>query len=180
MPSVSSSFNDVFSRYGVHTSIFDNMHVTAAFATSEPDSIERIMKRAGKSFSDPRLLFGRGHRSRSQHEVERYVLGEQDGRGLHGDRQFLFVNAARPFIAGKLRHFAEPRLKRLARDFFHGERAAFVQTRKTLDTPGTPEIDWIGVRAAVAYAAPLRTAPLGQAETDMPSLSVLDLNHGID
>jgi type IV secretion system protein VirD4 len=183
---ICQSFNDVFSRYGVHTSIFDNMHITAAFATSEPDSIERIIKRAGKalemreSYSDPRLLFGRGHRSRSQHEVERYVLGEQDVRGLHGDRQFLFVNAARPFIAGKLRHFAEPRLKRLARDFFHGERAAFVQTRETLDTPGAPVIDWIGVRAAIAYAAPMRTTPTVESETVMPSLSVLDLNPGID
>jgi len=183
---ICQSFNDVFSRYGVHTSIFDNMHITAAFATSEPDSIERIIKRAGKalemreSFSDPRLLFGRGHRSRSQHEVERYILGEQDVRGLHGEKQFLFVNAARPFTARKLRHFAEPRLKRLARDFFHGERAAFVQTLETLDTPGAPVIDWIGVRAAIAYATPMRTTRAVESDTAMPSLSVLDLNPGID
>ncbi len=30
------SFNDVFSKYGDKTPLFDNMHITAAFATSEP------------------------------------------------------------------------------------------------------------------------------------------------
>jgi type IV secretion system protein VirD4 len=38
---ICQSFNDVFKHYGAHTSIFDNCHVTAAFATSEPTSIER-------------------------------------------------------------------------------------------------------------------------------------------
>jgi type IV secretion system protein VirD4 len=183
---ICQSFNDVFSRYGVHTSIFDNMHITAAFATSEPDSIERIIKRAGKavemreSFSDPRLLFGRGHRSRSQHEIERYVLGEQDVRGLHCDKQFLFVNGVRPFIAGKLRHYAEPRLRRMARNFFGGERAAFVQTRETLDTPGAPVNDWKGVIAVRSYTPPLQAPTRAPADEKALARAVMDFNPEID
>src|SRR3546814_4341589 len=42
------SFNDVFGKYGVHTSIFDNMHITVSFSTSEPKSIKSIIERAGK------------------------------------------------------------------------------------------------------------------------------------
>uniref|UniRef100_B0T9A5 TRAG family protein n=1 Tax=Caulobacter sp. (strain K31) TaxID=366602 RepID=B0T9A5_CAUSK len=177
---ICQSFNDVFKHYGVHTSIFDNCHVTAAFATSEPGSIERIVKRAGRalemreSFSDPRLLFGTGHRSRNQAEVERYVLAEQDVRALPGDKQFLFVNNAKPFLADKIRYFEEPLFAARSRDFFHGERARFVQTRQTLDTPGRPPIDWLGVEAVEPYAAPLQPMPSAAfACTD--GLSIVDL-----
>ncbi len=180
---ICQSFNDVFKHYGVHTSIFDNVHVTAAFATSEPTSIERIVKRAGKalemreSFSDPRLAFGRGHRSRSQSEVERYVLAEQDVRGLDAGKQFLFVNNAKPFLAQKLRYFEEPGLAPLTRDFFHGERASFVQTPETLDVPGRPPIDWLGVRAAQAYAPPLQPVPSSAPSTMGVELSIAGLTY---
>lgn len=166
---ICQSFNDVFKHYGVHTSIFDNCHVTAAFATSEPTSIERIVKRAGRSlemresFSDPRLAFGKGQRSRSQAEVDRYILAEQDVRGLDGDKQFLFVNNAKPFQAEKIRFYEDPTLAARARNFFHGERARFVQSREALDTPEAPPIDWLGVRAAQPYVAPLRPAKEGDA-----------------
>src|SRR3546814_12041739 len=82
------SFNDVFGKYGVHTSIFDNMHITVSFSTSEPKSIKSIIERAGKhleyreSFSDPRSLFHKGNRSTSLGAQERYILGEQPVRGL--------------------------------------------------------------------------------------------------
>jgi type IV secretion system protein VirD4 len=177
---ICQSFNDVFKHYGTHTSIFDNCHVTAAFATSEPTSIERIVKRAGRSlemresYSDPRLLFGAGYRSRNQAEVERYILAEQDVRALPGDKQFLFVNNAKPFLADKIRYFEEPLLAGLTRDFFHGEKARFVQTRETLDTPGKPPIDWLGVAAVEPYAAPMQGAPAAaMACTD--GLSIVDL-----
>jgi type IV secretion system protein VirD4 len=170
---ICQSFNDVFKHYGVYTSIFDNMYVTAAFATSEPGSIERIVKRAGKSlemresYSDPRLLFGKGHRSRNQSEVERYVLAEQDVRALDGGKQFLFVNNAKPFLAEKIRFYEDPVLAPRTRDFFHGERAVFVQTPTTLDTPGKPPIDWLGVRAVAPYLAPMREAE-GQGRPRRP------------
>lgn len=162
---ICQSFSDVFKHYGVHTSIFDNCHLTAAFATSEPTSIERVVKRAGRalemreSFSDPRLAFGKGHRSRNQAEVERYILGEQDVRGLPTDKQFLFVNNAKPFIADKIRYFDVPVIAAVTRNFFAGERALFVQTPATLDTPGAPPNDWLGVRAARPAGPPLQTAP---------------------
>ncbi|OYX00553.1 MAG: conjugal transfer protein TraG, partial [Caulobacter vibrioides] len=44
---VCQSFNDVFSKYGDKTPLFDNMHITATFATSEPTSIEKVTRRAG-------------------------------------------------------------------------------------------------------------------------------------
>jgi type IV secretion system protein VirD4 len=161
---ICQSFNDVFKHYGVHTTLFDNCHLTAAFATSEPDSIDRIVKRAGRalemreSFSDPRHAFGKGHRSRAQAEAERYVLAEQDVRGLGGDQQFLFVNNAKPFRTEKIRFYEEPGLKTRTRDFFAGDRALFTQTPRTLDTPGPPPIDWLGVRAVEPYLSPLRRA----------------------
>lgn len=178
---ICQSFNDVFKHYGVHTSIFDNCHVTAAFATSEPGSIERIVKRAGRSlemresFSDPRQVFGTGHRSRNQAEVERYVLAEQDVRALPGDKQFLFVNNAKPFLADKIRYFDEPLFAARTRDFFHGERARFVQTRETLDTPGAPPIDWLGVTAVEPYAAPLRPFQNAVSAACSDGLSIVDL-----
>jgi type IV secretion system protein VirD4 len=162
---ICQSFNDVFKYYGVHTSIFDNCHVTAAFATSEPTSIERVVKRAGRalemreSFSDPRLAFGKGHRSRNQAEVERYILAEQDVRALPADKQFLFVNNAKPFITDKIRHHQEPAIAAVTRNFHRGERARFVQTPETLDIPGKPPIDWLGVRAVVPSTPPLQPAP---------------------
>ena len=58
---ICQSFNDVFSKYGDRTPLFDNMHITATFATSEPTSIDKVVKRAGKalelreSYSDPAL-----------------------------------------------------------------------------------------------------------------------------
>lgn len=161
---ICQSFNDVFKHYGMHTSIFDNCHVTAAFATSEPGSIERIIKRAGKSlemresYSDPRLMFGKGARSRNQSETERYVLAEQDVRGLDAGKQFLFVNNAKPFLADKVRFYEDPVLAPRTRDFFGGERATFEQTPTTLDTPGPPPIDWLGIRAIRPYVPPLRAA----------------------
>jgi type IV secretion system protein VirD4 len=180
---ICQSFNDVFKHYGVHTSIFDNMHVTAAFATSEPDGIERIVKRAGRalemreSFSDPRLLFGKGHRSRSQAEVERHVLAEQDVRGLDAGKQFLFVNNAKPFLAEKVRYFEEPGFASRTRNPFRGERARFVQTPEGLDAPGPPPIDWLGVRAAEAYVRPLQPGPAGAAIDPASGLDLFDLGY---
>lgn len=178
---ICQSFNDVFKHYGVHTSIFDNCHITAAFATSEPTSIERIIKRAGRSlemresFSDPRLMFGKGHRSRNQAEVERYVLAEQDVRALPGGKQFLFVNNAKPFLADKIRFWEEPLFSVHCRDFFHGEKAGFVQTPETLDVPGKPPIDWLGVRAIEDYAPPMRGADVAMTLACADGLSILDL-----
>ncbi|MBO9546981.1 MAG: type IV secretory system conjugative DNA transfer family protein [Caulobacter sp.] len=187
---ICQSFNDVFKYYGVHTSIFDNCHVTAAFATSEPTSIERVVKRAGRalemreSFSDPRLAFAKGHRSRSQAEVERYILGEQDVRALPADKQFLFVNNAKPFVTDKLRYHEEPALKARTRNFFAGERARFVQTPETLDTAGPPPIDWLGVRPVEPYAPPLQPAPdvgAGAGQAPPPaSLSIADLVYSFE
>ena len=158
---VCQSFNDVFKHYGVHTSIFDNCHVTAAFAPSEPGGIELIVKRAGRSlemrdsYSDPRQLFGKGARSRTQSESERYVLAEQDVRGLDSDNQFLFVNNAKPFRTEKIRFYEEPRLAARTRNFHGGDRAIFSQTPENLDTPGPPPIDWLRVRAVEPYVPPL-------------------------
>lgn len=185
---ICQSFNDVFKHYGIHTSIFDNVHVTAAFATSEPASIERIVKRAGRalemreSYSDPRLLFGKGVRSRNQAEVERYVLAEQNVRALPGDKQFLFVNNAKPFLADKIRFFEEPLFAKHARDFFHGERARFVQTRETLDVPARPPIDWLGVRAVQPFDRPMQPveAPFGPLFAHKGGLSIADLVHDED
>jgi type IV secretion system protein VirD4 len=178
---ICQSFNDVFKAYGVHTSIFDNCHVTAAFATSEPASIERVIKRAGRalemreSFSDPRHPLGKGARSRSQSEAERYVLGEQNVRGLDADRQFLFVNNAKPFVTEKIRYFEEPFLAARARNYYKGERALHVQTASALDTPGAPHVDWLGVRPAKPYVRPLQDALEGQTPAAQSDLAAQDV-----
>jgi len=114
---ICQSFNDVFSKYGDKTPLFDNMHITAAFATSEPTSIEKVTRRAGKalelrdSYSDPRTIFGRAHRSTSQSEQQRYILSEEDVRGLDDRKQFLFVNNTKPILADKIRYYEEPFFK---------------------------------------------------------------------
>lgn len=148
---ICQSFNDVFGNYGVHTSIFDNMHITSAFSTSEPNSIEKIIKRAGKalefreSYSSPRSFLGRGSRTKSVSEQERYILGEQHVRGLDNTKQFIFVNNAKPLIADKIRYYEDPFFKKVTKDFFHGARAEHKQSPSNLDVPGRPQIDWLGV-----------------------------------
>ena len=151
---ICQSFNDVFSRYGDKTPLFDNMHITAAFATSEPTSIEKVTRRAGKalelrdSFSDPRSLFSRAHRSTSQSEQQRYILSEEDVRGLDDRQQFLFVNNCKPIRADKIRYYEEPFFQARTGDYFHGVPAAYVQEPGNADLPGRAQNDWLGVRAA--------------------------------
>jgi type IV secretion system protein VirD4 len=152
------SFNDVFGKYGVHTSIFDNMHITVTFATSEPKSIRSIIERAGKaleyreSYSDPRSFLQKGNRSTSMAEQERYILAEQHVRGLPATREFVFVNNAKPIIADKIKHYEDPYYKTVAVDFHGKKRAKFEQTQQTMDRPSAKVIiDWVGVRAAVPF-----------------------------
>ena len=155
------SFNDVFGKYGVHTSIFDNMHITVCFATSEPKSIRSIIERAGKwleyreSYSDPRTLFGTSNRTTSLAEHDRYILAEQHVRGLDAGKEFVFVNNAKPLIADKIKHYTDPYFKTVSVDFHGKQRARFKQTQATMDRPAAKvQVDWIGVRAAIAYVAP--------------------------
>jgi type IV secretion system protein VirD4 len=177
---ICQSFNDVFSRYGDRTPLFDNMHITAAFATSEPTSIEKVTRRAGKalemreSFSDPRTLFGRAHRSTSQSEQQRYILSEEDVRGLDDRKQFLFVNNAKPILADKIRYYEEPFFRARTGDYFHGQPAAYVQKPGAADLPGPAQIDWKGVRAVGpppprfrGVTPPAATAPTIDAANDL-------------
>eukprot|EP01037_Dinobryon_pediforme_P015028 gene15027-15168_t len=156
---ICQSFNDVFSKYGDKTPLFDNMHITAAFATSEPTSIEKVTRRAGKalelreSYSDPRTLFGRGHRSTSQSEQQRYILSEEDVRGLDDTKQFLFVNNTKPIVADKIRYYEEAFFAERSCDYFHGATAEHVQAPGAADLPGAVKIDWAGVKPAVAAPA---------------------------
>jgi len=157
---VCQSFNDVLSKYGDKTPLLDNMHITAAFATSEPTSIEKVIRRAGKAleyrkgYSDPRSLFSRAHRIASQSEQQRYILSEEDVRGLASDEQFLFVSNCKPIRAKKIRYFDDPFFKAKAGDFFNGRPAAYVQKPNDADLPGLAVIDWRNVRPP--DGAPLR------------------------
>ncbi len=153
---ICQSFNDVFSKYGDKTPLFDNMHITAAFATSEPTSIEKVTRRAGKalelrdSYSDPRSWLGSGHRSVSRSEQQRYILSEEDVRGLDDGKQFLFVNNAKPILADKIRYYEDPFFSARAGDYYHGAVASHVQTPGHADLPGKASIDWQDVRPVKA------------------------------
>jgi type IV secretion system protein VirD4 len=195
---VCQSFNDVFSKYGDKTPLFDNMHITATFATSEPTSIEKVTRRAGKalemrdSYSDPRTIFGRAHRSTSQSEQQRYILSEEDVRGLDDRKQFLFVNNTKPILADKIRYYEEPFFKARAGDYFHGVPAAYEQRPGAADLPGKAHIDWKGVRAVQAApegfagVAPPRPRRAGQspaagaAAEDLPPSGHLDPGEYLD
>jgi len=158
---ICQSFNDVFSKYGDRTPLFDNMHITATFATSEPASIKKVIERAGKSlelresYSNPRTVFSRTSRSVSYGEQQRYILSEEDVRGLEETRQFLFVNNCKPILADKIRYWEEPFFAERAGDYFHQQRAKYQQLRSEPDLPGRPEIDWLGVKCV--EAAPIRS-----------------------
>jgi type IV secretion system protein VirD4 len=149
---ICQSFNDVFSKYGDHTPLFDNMHITATFATSEPASIKKVIERAGKSlelrasYSNPRTLLSRTSRSVSYGEQQRYVLSEEDVRGLDEGKQFLFVNNCKPILADKIRYWEEPFFAERAGDYFHEKPAAYAQVRGKSDLPGKPQVAWLGVR----------------------------------
>jgi type IV secretion system protein VirD4 len=169
---ICQSFNDVFSKYGDKTPLFDNMHITAAFATSEPTSIEKVTRRAGKalelrdSYSDPRTIFGRAHRSTSQSEQQRYILSEEDVRGLDDRKQFLFVNNTKPILADKIRYYEEPFFKARTGDYFHGAPAAYEQRPGHADLPGPAHIDWLGVLAVGPAPAPFQGVRTPRAALD--------------
>jgi type IV secretion system protein VirD4 len=174
---ICQSFNDVFSKYGDRTPLFDNMHLTACFATSEPTSIEKVTRRAGKSlemresFSDPRTIFGRAHRSTSQSEQQRYILSEEDVRGLPDNKQYLFVNNAKPILADKIRYYEEPFFQARTGNYFHGELAKYVQKPGAADLPCAASNDWKGVRAVSAPPPPFRGV---QAPVSSPAGEPLD------
>jgi type IV secretion system protein VirD4 len=157
---ICQSFNDVFSKYGDRTPLFDNMHITATFATSEPASIKKVIERAGKSlelrasYSNPRTLFSRTSRSVSYAEQQRYILSEEDVRGLDPRKQFLFVNNCKPILADKIRYWKAPFFAKRAGDYFHEKPAAYTQLRGKADLPGAAQIDWLGVRC-VSAAPPM-------------------------
>jgi len=195
---VCQSFNDVFSKYGDKTPLFDNMHITATFATSEPTSIEKVTRRAGKalemrdSYSDPRTIFGRAHRSTSQSEQQRYILSEEDVRGLDDRKQFLFVNNTKPILADKIRYYEEPFFNARAGNYFHGVPAVYEQRPGAADLPGKAHIDWKGVRAVqeppegfagVAPPRPRRGGPdaaSGASAEDLPPSGHLDPGEYLD
>jgi type IV secretion system protein VirD4 len=174
------------------------MHITATFATSEPTSIEKVTRRAGKalemreSYSDPRTLFGRAHRSTSQSEQQRYILSEEDVRGLDDRKQFLFVNNTKPILADKIRYYEEPFFKERAGDYFHGVPAVYEQRPCAADLPGTAHIDWRGVRAVqpaqegfIGVSPPRRRrdglqGAAGAAAEDLPPSGHLDPGEYLD
>jgi type IV secretion system protein VirD4 len=165
---VCQSFNDVFAKYGERTSIFDNMHITATFSTSEPASIKKVIERAGKSleyresFSNPRTMFSRSSRSVSYGEQQRYILSEEDVRALDENKQLLFVNNTKPIMADKIRYWEEPWFAERCGDFFGEKMAAYVQPRGKPDRPSKPKIAWEGVRA-IEDAPPMPAPPKRKA-----------------
>jgi type IV secretion system protein VirD4 len=180
---VCQSFNDVFAKYGGQTAIFDNMHITAVCATSEPASIKKVIERAGKarelreSYSDPRGFSSRGHRSVSRSEQQQYILSEEDVRGLPQDQQYLFVNNCKPIRAGKIRYWTNPILATHAGGFFNGVSAKYQQQAGRFDLPGRAKIDWLGVRAVVPAPPFVRAQqaamPPAQAVPPMPGVPEL-------
>jgi type IV secretion system protein VirD4 len=169
---VCQSFNDVFAKYGERTALFDNMHITACTATSEPASIRKIIERAGKSremresYSDPRGFRLDGHRSVSRSEQQQYILSEEDVRGLDSGKQYVFVNNCKPILADKLRYWEDPVLAPHCGGFFHGEKARYQQRAGGFDAPGRPQIDWLGVRAVEAAPPLSQTRQSARSQAD--------------
>jgi type IV secretion system protein VirD4 len=177
---ICQSFNDVFSKYGERTALFDNMHITLCVATSEPASIRKIIERAGKSremrasFSDPRGFRLAGHRTVSRSEQQQYILSEEDVRGLDSSKQYLFVNNCKPILAEKLRYWEEPVLAQFCGNFFHGEKARYQQRAGKFDVPGTPKIDWLGVRAVEAAPLLAETRQSARTQADQATRAEAD------
>ena len=167
---VCQSFNDVYKAYGQNTSLFDNMHVTCCFATSEPNSIRGIVTRAGRatemceSFSAPSTIFGRAHYSRSLSEQRREILSQNDVRKLPATKQLLFVNNTKPILADKIRYYEDPWFKMVTTDYFHGRKASVRQGPDALDVPGRPEIDWLGVMPVMSAVVAATAADAVAAE----------------
>lgn len=153
---ICQSFNDVFAKYGDRTALFDNMHITAVCATSEPASMKKIIERAGKSlelresYSNPRTLFSKSHRSISLGEQQRYLLSEEDVREMPKDEQLLFVNGCKPIKASKIQYLRERLFKKHCGNYFNKVLATYEQKAGKADLPTTrSKIDWVGVRAVL-------------------------------
>ncbi|MHB8283565.1 MAG: type IV secretory system conjugative DNA transfer family protein [Caulobacteraceae bacterium] len=158
---ICQSFNDVFSKYGDRTALFDNMHITSVCATSEPASMKKIIERAGKSlelresFSNPRTLFSKSHRSVSLGEQQRYILSEEDVRQLPRNKQILFVNNCKPIMADKIQYWKEGLFKDHCGKYFQRKLAKYKQLPGKADLPPQrSKVDWLAVRA-VQNAPPM-------------------------
>jgi type IV secretion system protein VirD4 len=177
---ICQSFNDVTEQYGPYTTLFDNMHITVAFATSEPANIKKVVERAGKalemreSYTSPRGLFGSGRHSTNTGEQQRYVLNENDVRALDDRQQFIFVGGRKPIRADKLRYFETPWLAARAGDYFHGVPAKYVQKAGKIDRPRAPTIDWLTTDAVLPEIIPTApastTTTTGPLRRDMPKI----------
>jgi type IV secretion system protein VirD4 len=169
---ICQSFNDVTEQYGPYTTLFDNMHITVAFATSEPANIKKVVERAGKalemreSYTSPRGLFGSGRHSTNTGEQQRYVLNENDVRALDDRQQFIFVGGRKPIRADKIRYFDTPWLAARAGDYFHGVPAKYIQRAGKIDRPCEPTIDWLVTEAPLVQGAP---SMIASGEHDAPA-----------
>jgi type IV secretion system protein VirD4 len=146
---ICQSFNDVVQQYGPNTTLFDNMHITVAFATSEPGNIKKVIERAGKaleyrkSYSNSGIFASSGRNSINTSEQQRHILSEGDVRGLDDNKELIFVNGVKPILADKIRYWEKPWFAKRAGGFFHGELAAYQQASGNFDLPGRPQIDWL-------------------------------------
>jgi type IV secretion system protein VirD4 len=148
------------------------MHITVAFATSEPANIKKVVERAGKalemreSYTSPRGLFGSGRHSTNTGEQQRYILNENDVRALDDRQQFIFVGGRKPIRADKLRYFETPWLAARAGDYFHGVPAKYIQRAGKIDRPCEPTIDWLVTEATLVQGAP---SMIASGEHDAPA-----------
>jgi type IV secretion system protein VirD4 len=146
---ICQSFNDVVQQYGPNTTLFDNMHITVAFATSEPGNIKKVIERAGKaleyrkSYSNSGIFASSGRNSINTSEQQRHILSEGDVRGLDDNKELIFVNGVKPILADKIRYWEKPWFAKRAGGFFHGKLADYQQARGNFDLPGEPQIDWL-------------------------------------
>ena len=162
---VCQSFDDIYGKYGTHTSIFTNCRITSVGAVADPRSAKEVVDRVGKSrelresYSDQKGGLGfKGTRSVSQSEHQQYVLTEDDVRQLDPRKQFIFINGVKPLLADKIQYWNERVIAPHCGQHFKEIPAKYQQRRGSFDLPGTPQIDWLGVCAVVAAPPPPASA----------------------
>ena len=163
------SFNDIVEQYGPHNTIIDNCHVLVCFASADTLTQQRISQMTGEvaeyrdSYSRPRSLLGKGHRSVSQSEQVRPLLQPGQIRTLGYDEQLIFVTGFKPFRTPKLRYFEVPALQM---------RITPPPDPATLQSQSTPTNDWTDERPKgppIPLPNDLRHSRDDDTKTDTPS-----------
>jgi type IV secretion system protein VirD4 len=165
---IAQSLNQLEKAYGPNNSILDNCHVRLTYAANDDRTARRISDLLGEATEKKmqRTYSGSGlwltNRSESEHEYARPLLTPSEVNQLPQDDGILLVGGLLPYLAKKVRYFADPRFEGRG-----GLPSPDGPRDQALELLRAPAGDWVD--RAVAVAAPPMQAVAVTAPAHRPT-----------